>query len=233
MKKLLFAVCLLCFVGSDAQAQRAGRGLFLGLGVQNADVDELNARLTTAGYPDFAENFLAVTAGYNWFGRTLVGGIDVGGMFQPSESNADFRTNLTGAWGLLSLGWALRPSNNLMVYPMAGVGGGGAQLHIQSRVDVSFDELLADPGRTADVSNLALLFGPRLGVHYLLRRGEFNGAARGWTIGLRAGYLFSAFEGDWIELDNSDVDGGPSLTLEGLQVTLTVGGYGERSRRRR
>jgi hypothetical protein len=120
-----------------------------------------------------------------------------------------------------------------MIYPMASVGGGGAQLHIQSRADVSFDELLADPGRTADVSNGSLLFGPRLGVHYLWRRGDFNGAARGWTIGLRAGYLFSAFEGDWYELDNEDVDDGPSLTLEGLQLTLTVGGYGERQRRRR
>ncbi len=231
MKKAALTLCALLLLSTSMYAQRPARGLYLGLGLQTADVDELNGRLAAFGYPTFSENFLAVGLGYTWFGDDLVASVDIGGAFQPSKSNDDFRTNLSGGWGLLNLGVALRPSSNFMIYPMASVGGGAMQLNIQTRADISFDDLLLDPGRRAEISTASLLFGPRIGMHYVLGGGERRFARRGIGIGLRAGYLFSAFEGDWLELENDEVNGGPDTSLEGFHVMLTVGAYGARSRR--
>ncbi|HEY0674410.1 MAG TPA: outer membrane beta-barrel protein [Longimicrobiales bacterium] len=229
MKRLWLALIL--FAHATAYAQAPARGAFAGIGMHSADVEELNTRLAASGYPDFSDEFINFSVGYNWWTRGLVWSLDVSALFQPSESNTNYRTNLTGGYGLANVGVPVRAGRDLLFYPMLSVGAGFAQLSIQERADVSFDELLQDPGRTADVTNGSLLFGPRVGADYRWRRGERNGAARGFAVGVRASYLFSAFESEWAEIDNETVDGGPNLNMGGLQVMVTVGAWGERQPR--
>lgn len=226
--KIGIVVLLVAIYAATASAQTA-RGGFVGVGSHNADVSELNARLAARGYPEFSDNFLSLSGGFNWWTRKLVWSIDGHGLFQPMESSESYDTRLTAAYGLVSIGLPLRPSRQTYLYPMFSMGGGGGQLSIQARSDVSFDELLANPGRTADVSNTSMLFGPRLGMHFFIRLGENNGAPRGMIIGLRGGYLFSAFESEWSEVDNLEtVNGGPKLNLAGPHLMVVIGGWGQK-----
>jgi hypothetical protein len=222
-------LALLFFVFSTATANaQVARGGFVGVGVHNNDVEDLNERLAAHGYPTFSENFLSFSGGYNWWTRSLVWSIDGHGLFQPAETNAGYETSLTSAYGLISLGLPIKPAQNVFLYPMISVGGGGAQLHIQNRSNVSFDDLLDDPGRTADVSNASFLFGPRIGAHVLIRLGDKKEAPRGITLGLRGGYLFSAFESEWLELDHESINGGPKMNLGGPHIMFVIGGWGQR-----
>lgn len=226
--KIQIAVVLVAISAGSASAQDA-RGGFVGVGTHSSDVSELNTRLAAAGYPEFSDNFLSFSGGFNWWTRKLVWSIDGHGLFQPMESNATHDTRLTAAYGLLSVGVPIRPSRQSYVYPMISIGGGGGQLSMQARSDVSFDELLANPGRTADVTNTSLLFGPRLGMHFFIPLGHNNAARRGMIIGLRGGYLFSAFETEWSEVDNLEtVSGGPKLNLAGPHIMVVIGGWGEK-----
>lgn len=221
------AIALLVLTASTAPAQTA-RGGFVALGAHNADTEELNARLVANGYPSFGENFFSFSGGYNWWTDKLVWSVDGHGLFQPTESNATHDVSLTGGYALASIGLPLRPSKNVFLYPMFSAGVGGAQLSLQTRDVISFDELLQSPGRTADISNASLLFGPRVGIHFFIRFGENNGVPRGMIVGLRGGYLFSALESEWSELDNETINGGPAMNLAGPHIMVVLGGWGQK-----
>ena len=128
--------------------------------------------------------------------------------------------------GFIAIGWHhadVDALNSRLVANGYPEFGGGAQLDIQSRATVSFDELLDNPGRTASVSNMALMFGPQLGAHVFLPRGPI---ARGMILGIRAGYLFSTLESDWGEIDGESVNGGPEMDFSGAHITVFIGGWG-------
>jgi hypothetical protein len=225
MKWLTLVLLPACTLKADAQDARGG---FIAFGWHHADVDELNSRLVANGYPEFSGHFVNFGGGFNWWKRQVMFSVELNGLLQPGETSALHETSLTGGYIVGSVGLPIKPASNIYVYPMISAGAGGAQLDIETRASVSFEELLDNPGRTASVSNAAFMFGPQLGAHVFLPIGKIAG--RGMIVGVRAGYLLAAFESDWSEIDGESVNGGPAMDFSGPHITIVIGGWGLKPR---
>src|SRR5688572_17633548 len=230
MRTAIMAAVLCALVVSPAPEQRIqnARGGLFGIGMQNVDVDEMNATLAAHGYPNHDENFLSVGGGFTWWWRHFLLGADLQALLQPSETSGNFETELSGGYALANIGAVARVGDHFVIYPMASVGGGGAEFRIEPRTPITFDQLLTDPGRNTHITNASMLLGPRLGAHYLVRLGR-RGNRNGLMVGIRAGYLFSVLDSEWDELEGSSVEGGPALNLGGWHVLLTIGAWRTRS----
>ena len=87
----------------------------------------------------------------------------------------------------------------------------------------SFDEVLDNPKRSAELSIGGFLLNLALGTDYLLKLGEDEKGGGGLVFGLRIGYTFAPIKSDW-EMDGMDISGGPDLGITGPYIRLTIGG---------
>lgn len=216
--------------GVDAargQAALLGPGAaYVGGGVSGIATEELDDRLAARGYPTFGGTAGAVTLGAY---RVLRSGVMLGGEFNGlvigEEEHLGRDVGLGGGYATLGIGYAVELSPRARVYPRLGLGPGGLALWIESRADtVGFDEVLANPGplpgRQPVLSRDGLVLDLGAGAEFLPgRRG------RGPLIGLRAGWLLTAFgsESDWQLYEFTAADG-PAASIAGPYVRVVVGG---------
>src|SRR5688572_22238931 len=163
MRAAVMTAVLCALLASPVPAQRIqnARGGFFGIGMQNVDVAEMNATLAAHGYPDHDENFLSVGGGFTWWWRHFVVSAELQALLQPSETSGNFETELSGGYALINVGASARVGDHLLIYPMASIGGGGAEFRIEPRTPITFDQLLDDPGRNTNITNASMLLGPR------------------------------------------------------------------------
>ena len=127
-----------------------------------------------------------------------------------------------GGYGLFTMGYRFWLARQVVVFPQAGIGGGGLALDIGSTGTENFDDVLDDPNREASLQRGSLLVSLGAGVEYRFATAETPG---GFQVGLRAGYLLSPYSSDWT-LSDDQLSGGPDASFEGLYVRLTIGGWG-------
>ena len=113
--------------------------------------------------------------------------------------------------------------------PLLGLGGGGLQLEILEHGVPSFDDVLRDPGRSSRLSTSAFLVDVGASVDFMLTTRQMGSARGGPVFGLRAGYVFAPYKGDW-RLESNDVIGGPEVGLTGAYVRLLLGAGGMQNR---
>ena len=208
---------------TEPPKKEEGAGFF-SIGTQFTDLGSLNNRLAEAGYPTFTSEMLSLGGGgYGVVAnRLLLGG--EGHALTTTDGTFQGRTvSVGGGYGLFTLGYLFRPTSNLRAFPLAGVGGGGLQLEIESTGDPNnFDEILNNPNRSATVGRASLLVSLGGGIEY-----QFGppGKSGGVRLGLRAGYVISALNSDW-QLDENSLSGGPDATMQGPFIRLTIGGGG-------
>ena len=218
--------------GTGAAEAQAGwvRGpdaAFIGLGVAGVSTSELDERLAARGYPTFGGTAAAPGIGAYW---TLPGGLMLGGEWNGvvlgEEEHAGGEVGIGGGSGTLGVGYALKVSPRMRVYPRLGVGGGGIGLWIESDEEpVDFEQALTEPrpapGRESVLSRGSVVVDFGGGVE--LRPG---GAGRGPVIGIRFGYLAAPSSGPW-QIDEGLADlpvtGGPEASLAGPYVRVIVG----------
>lgn len=210
-----------------AQAALLGPGAgYVGGGISRIATGELDDRLAARGYPTFGSTAGAVTLGAY---RVLRSGVMLGGEFNGlvigEEEHHGRDVGLGGGYATLGIGYAVELSPRARVYPRLGLGPGGLALWIESQADTTgFDEVLANPGplpgRQPVLSRDGLVLDLGAGAEFLP-----GGRGRGPLIGLRLGYLLTAFgsDSDW-QLYEYTASNGPTASIAGPYVRVVVGG---------
>lgn len=201
-----------------------GGAAFLGAGVSGVGTGDLDDRLAAHGYPTFGRAATGITLGAY---HILAGGLTVGGEWHGliigDAAHQGRDVGIGGGYGTLGLGYMFELSPRTRVYPRIGIGGGALGLWLESDSVAGFDDVLADPGPVPDRDRQPVLSRGSvvmdLGVGAELLPG---GVGRGLMIGLRVGYLAAPSSTDW-HLYDTDVSGGPTVTLAGPYIRGVVG----------
>lgn len=199
---------------------------YIGLGL-----DDLNGNLSGASFPSLSESFLTLGgAGYGSRGRFMIGG-EGHALLGSSETTMDGATRLSagGGYGFFRLGYRVLSHSGLDASPVLGVGGGGIEVKIAERSSPTFGDVLADPQRSSTLSSGMFLLDASMALLYRITLNESEeGEAGGILVGFQGGYTFAPGSTSWRLDDLNDVAGGPKVQIEGLHVSLAVGGWGQR-----
>jgi hypothetical protein len=204
--------------------QNGGRGWFA-IGVQQADIGDLNDALARRSLPTYSKSFLSLGGGGHAIrDRLLIGG-EGHALLQADETSADglLRTSLLGGYGLFDLGYQVVQARRLAVYPMVGIGGGALSLKILERDPPVFDDLLRNPRRGTSVSTAGLLLNAGVGANWLFPARP--GRRGGFSVGVHAGWMFAPLEARWfVNGTNADVANGPDARMTGGWFRVSIGG---------
>jgi hypothetical protein len=213
--------------GADPLDQVSGRGFFQ-VGLLRLDLDDLNSDLTGAGYPSFDRDALTLGGGgYGSHGRLLIGGEGhaiLGG--DKTTTDGARRLSLGGGYGLFRVGYVAVSRGGLDVFPLLGIGGGAMSISIAERSAPTFDEVLTDPERAANLSTGMFLMDLALGANYRIAVSGEDDDPGGFLIGVQVGYTFAPGSSSWTLDEVNNVAGGPELQIEGPYVRLSLGGWG-------
>jgi hypothetical protein len=225
-----FALFVLCLVNSGAvQAQSIERQLtrrdvaayFLG-GLNTIDVDALNTDIKNKGYAGFSKHRLTYGIGFRAIYKRIVFGCE--GHFFPEEkkTKADHGEGLEAYYLSILAGYAVYQHDGLALYPHVGVGGSRTYLRIFEKGTSSFNDVMENPGRGSILSVYSLPVQVGIGIDFLIKQKASENRVSGTSIGLRAGYCFTPYNGNW-KVYGEKVSGGPDVDVEGPYVHLTVG----------
>ncbi|MBC8179914.1 hypothetical protein H8E88_02210 [candidate division KSB1 bacterium] len=236
-KTKLYLICLLilslifssyAFAQEKTKKSGGGRGYsIMGLSVLN--IDDLNSRLKSAGYPEFSNNFFSIGGGgHGIINKLIIGG--QGGALLVGEETTKlgkdiFNSTLVGGYGFFDIGYIALSKKGFNIYPMLGVGFGGLTFKIAEDSSPKFDNLLSDPQRSVELNYGGLLLNVSLGVDYLIKFAEDKTGTGGLIVGLQAGYMLAPFTHDW-KMDENDVTGGPDIGFNGPYIKFLFGGGG-------
>jgi len=236
-KNKVILICLLVlfvlfssnsFAQTQTKGSSGGMGYFA-IGLTTFDIDDLNARLTALGYPEFSSGFISIGGG----GHAIINKFVIGGeghVLTGDEESATinsqpFKTSLTGGYGLIHFGYLVYSNSSLNVYPLLGAGLGGITFKIAENSAPSFEQILNDPKRSVELNYGGMIATLSVNLDYIIKLKETEDGFGGIIIGLQAGYMFAPFTNDW-KMDEHDISGGPAVGLNGPFVRITIGGGG-------
>ena len=225
----LLLVALLAATAVAAPAVNGGFGCF-GPTVGVVNFSGLNDALAIGGS---ANKLGSMQWGFGGAGFAIVNQVVIGGSGWGSSQtvgSSDLRATVEIAGGEFDLGYQVFSIEHLLIAPVLGIGGGGYTIELQklSEAPLTFGELLANPGRTSEVSFTGLNLSPQLMVTVPI---TFVG------LQLRGGYCYTPTTPEWGLRGGSTLSSGPAVSKGMPFVTLNVvfGAYegGTRHRGRR
>lgn len=212
----------------DCQGERdstEGAGVFL-FGPGLFDFSSLNDRLAANGY----ERLPVVMPVIGGEGRAVfpsgfvIGGHGAGLLAPDREGPDELQAHFGGGFGMADFGFAPIHSDSLLFTMTGGIGGYSWSLGIGDSERVSFDDVLANPRRSASLSRGGLLVGATLGIDGRVSMGRAERGRRGFfTFGLRVGGLFGPAIGGFSLSEGDEVSGGPNVGLTGAYAALVLG----------
>ena len=110
---------------------------------------------------------------------------------------------------------------------LVGLGGGQLNLKMTDLSGPSFEDVLTNPGRSAELSTAGFLIDLGVSVDVVAGRVHHHGGRGGALLGVRAGYILAPVKGDW-QLADGDITGGPRMGMEGAYVRAMLGFGGGR-----
>jgi hypothetical protein len=228
MRTLYFTIVALSLSTTTTSAQQALLGpgaAYFAAGVSSIETRDLDDRLAARGYPTFGRRATTLGIGaYRIFASRLMFGGEANGLIVGEKTRGQRVVGLGGGFATLGVGYAMKTSPRVRVYPRFGLGVGGLGLWIETQADtVAFDDVLAnpsrDPGRRPVLNRNGLVVDWGAGAELLPSDGG------GPLIGLRVGYLAARFGADsnWQLADRIAI-GGPAATIAGPYIRVVVGG---------
>jgi hypothetical protein len=197
------------------------------IGLQNAELRDLNGPMVSQGYSRFGENFIQIGGG----GVAILDKFMIGGegyaLFDRNASRGPVKARLSAGCGFFDLGYIFWRDYGLVAYGMLGLGGGGWTLRITDSAEAPFESILANPGRSSTMSASQFLVSLSAGADWFLRFGGDERGEGGMFFGLRAGYTLAPIKGKW-EMADFEITSGPKMRLAGPFVRLVIG-FGGRS----
>ncbi|NOZ61632.1 MAG: hypothetical protein GXO74_08105 [Calditrichaeota bacterium] len=225
---LVFIAFSLLMADENSFKKAGGSGYF-SIGMSKLDIGDLNSRLAAKGYPEFSDNFLSMGGGGHTFRDKLVIGGEGFGLTASEEKfslgNTAYKANLAVGYGFFDIGYMLFSSKKVNIFPMLGIGGGGASITIIQSGTASFDDVLSNPKRNTELSKGAFLLNLSLNAEYFITFKESKEGVGGLLLGVQAGYTIAPFTSDW-KIDEYDVTGGPDFNFSGPYLRIEFGGGG-------
>ncbi|MGD8319994.1 MAG: hypothetical protein PVJ02_06055 [Gemmatimonadota bacterium] len=196
-------------------------------GVLHLDLDDVNARLGSAGLPGLDANVpVWGGGGYGRVGDVLLG-LELHGGLDPSAGSRVRRVSLRGGYGLARARYVIPPVGGVTVYPTLGAGAGALWLRIATPGDVTFDHVLRDPAQSATLSTgVHPVLDVGVGLELRIRTTGGDAHAAGILLGVEAGYMLAPARASWTLGGLSDATGGPDLGIEGFYLWFSLGGWG-------
>lgn len=225
---LLFILSLFFFSPIYAQnnIQGGGGGGFT-IGYGTMDVSAFNDFLPD-NYPKFNGTHLLMGGmGYGFNNRFVMGG---GGSALIGDEiiNDSLSASIGGGMGTFNFGYLLVNREQMKIFPMLGLGGGGYGLNITNNSNVSTEDIKADPFREISISKGGFIADVSLHFNFLpgLQTDDESGSSGGFMTGLQVGYLWSFPDSRW-EYTGGNITGGPNFGLNMFYVKLILGGMGQ------
>jgi len=152
-------------------------------------------------------------AGFALVDRVVIGGGGWGG--SQTVGSDSLRASIEIAGGEFDLGYQVLSMKHLLIAPVLGIGGGGYTIELQalSTDPLTFDSLLANPGRTSTVSFSSLTLSPQLMVTVPI---SFVG------VQLRGGYCYTPMTPTWGLAGGGKLASGPAIAKGMPFVTLNI-----------
>jgi hypothetical protein len=218
-----------CFSADESPNKGEGRGYFM-IGGNQLDMDDLNRRLMANGFTRFSDDYISLGGGGHAIvnERIIIGGEGhalLGRTKSSTVVNVDYGSKLSAGYGFFDLGYVVLRSGGFDAYPLLGIGGGGISMNFVESEVGSFDDVLQNPSRGSKLSTWDLLVSVGFGMDHLYVLGGNEQGEGGLVLGLRAGYIFSPFEGDW-KFEGETLPGGPDFGITGPYIRLMIGGGG-------
>jgi hypothetical protein len=221
------ALLALAFVRAGAQDPSANppiapfTNVFISLGNSFSNVDALNVRFDSTHYDAIAGH-----------------GFSIGGEYHDAdfgfESTGTGRTNkMHSHYWMGTVGYALYTTWRFNFVGFLGVGMGTTKITVSDRnggatvgtsVDPLFDDILASPGFSSNITGSYSVFQPGIGLDFLMLRSEKSHV--GVTFGMRFGTTISPHRTAWT-YEGRNVVGAPDAGPVGsfLRLSLGVGGF--------
>lgn len=232
MKKLLFLILISVLSGSKSIAQFSvidsvwRTGMFVSIGGQNLDLDNLNRALGQAGIPELRSGLLGFTFGitnrhrdqnsYQTLQLSYFSTFDDG-----NDAGSDARVDL---WKLTATGqYDVIPNEKWLIFPYLQLSSGLARLKVSSITNISsFQGSLNNLNSPDELvkrysSDLFIVGGIGVGIE---RRYTFPGTIN--HIGISAGYEVSP-RSEWrTDGANYFLNGSPDFRTNGLVFELRL-----------
>ena len=192
------------------------KGAYFMVGMDMPVISELNTMLTDNEYPELKNQLISYGFGVHVpVKERIMLGFEWHWLYGKEVTNNDesVKSSLSTNYWFFNLGYYVVSVANLNVYPFIGVGNGEMTLTMVDVVVPNFDEILDEPSGVTRLSTGGFLLNPSLGVDYTFRN---------LIIGIRGGYIFDPFTGDW-KMEDADVSGGPDEGITGPFARIILG----------
>lgn len=193
------------------------------IGVSFQSFDGINNRVVN--FPQFEQlKDGSGTLGLGWLkeqNRLIsAGSIDVGSSMSGDKNKKSSTIRYAGISA--DIGYDVVKSENVILYPMVGIGFQGYQaLFFRDNSSVPFDELLRNPSVENDISAVKFnnsFLGYRVGFGVAFKSPKHPGNA----IGLKAGYTGSFKKNSWKSNENQLLAGAPQDKVSQFYVSLVL-----------
>lgn len=210
---------------SQNEAVQRKKYLCGGIGHLNFSAEQLNiSGLNTALNSEYYNTVNPYSVSFGGGGHYVFGRIMVGGggawLMNSRTQNNNNTVKLKGGYGYFSLGYLLLKNKRSLLYPGLGIGGGGYDILITKKnARNDFRQQLNSPEGMAGIEASGWLMSAQLTYKLFLSKNT----TEGFCIGLRAGYRYSPY--NWhTSLNNTVLANSPTLNMNGLYVSLLLGG---------
>ncbi len=224
----LVALLFLVLVSNlSAEEKHGGFGAgYFSFGPNWIQISKLNAVLTSAGYSPLTSHVVALGGGGFGGKKRLIWGGEGFGFSSGSVTAHSNEIRLGGGYGLFNLGYLLYKRPRLGLYPLLGFGGGGFSLQIASQnKPASFEALLQKPEGNLQLTSGEFLLNVGVGFYTLLATPKRPDRIGGFLLGIRVGYLISAFRSNWTA-GNEEIPNSPEAPFAGPYIHFMIGGGG-------
>lgn len=219
MKKFLiiFLFLIPCLVFSLS----GGSGYFI-FGHNVLDIENFNTALKNNGYKTLSNDFVSFGGG----GHIVIDDLVIGGeghslVGKEENIGKGYKASISAGYGFFNIGYVVFGMENLHIYPLLGIGGGGISVKILEISSPSFDDILDNPKRGVELATGGMLISLSLCTKYLLDLGSYVNTKGGILLGLRLGYTWSP-NYNW-SLDNTNIPGAPDVGINGYFIRLSIG----------
>lgn len=205
-------------------ARRSLSSVYLQGGVSHLDMDAVNGRLERNGYTPLENPAVPIGFGFKHHYGRLIAGFDWNFLLNqnPDAPDSNIRMDLRNWYWQLNYGADLLKQERFSIYPLLGVGLGHTNIWITEESGTSFDGALASPARSIQMSQTSLVLSATLGIDYRIKMRESARKTDYITVGLRGGYLYSPFAGEW-RTHAAQIQNGPDRGINGAILQLTLG----------
>src|SRR4051812_4599205 len=108
---------------------------------------DLDSRFAAAHLPKVASSAGSIGLGADVrVGRALFGG-GFQSLLTRNQTDAAFRTRMSGSYSLFDVGYALVAAQRIAIYPLVGIGATHVSVNVRERGDFTFDDGLHSPSR--------------------------------------------------------------------------------------